>query len=125
MIQSECILMVLSMLLYDMRRAFPGKIVPNAKNGLNEQHAAAPCAEVWSRRQNDIRCHAGSGQPATKWLDEHNTQRVSYFEPTIFTLRQAGISVEPHWFGPIKCAFACARQVLQASAYTWAKVQSV
>ena len=29
---------------------------------------------------------------------------MSYYEPTIFTLRQAGIHVEPHWFGPVKCA---------------------
>jgi hypothetical protein len=55
-------------------------------------------------------CHAGQEQPATKWLDEHNSGRVSYFEPTIFTLRQAGIPVEPHWFGPIKCVALCAHR---------------
>lgn len=39
----------------------------------------------------------------TTWLQERNSQRVSYYEGTIFTLRQAGIHVEPHWFGPVTC----------------------
>jgi hypothetical protein len=38
------------------------------------------------------------------WLEEKKAQRVSYHEATIFALRQAGIHVEPHWFGPVKCA---------------------
>jgi hypothetical protein len=38
------------------------------------------------------------------WLQEHNEKRVSYYEPTIFALQQAGIHVEPHWFGPVQCA---------------------
>ena len=37
------------------------------------------------------------------WLEEHNEKRVSYYEPTIFALQQAGIHVEPHWFGPVQC----------------------
>lgn len=39
------------------------------------------------------------------WLDEKKAQRVSYHEATIFALRQAGIHVEPHWFGPVKCVY--------------------
>eukprot|EP00892_Ulva_mutabilis_P008199 jgi/Ulvmu1/5751/UM025_0005.1 len=45
---------------------------------------------------------------STPWLEERNSHRVSYYEPTIFTLRQAGIHVEPHWFGPI---MTCAADV--------------
>lgn len=42
------------------------------------------------------------GEPL--WLEEKKAQRVSYHEATIFALRQAGIHVEPHWFGPVEYA---------------------
>lgn len=63
--------------------------------------------QLVTARMSAVRHHA-EPQGGQTWLEEHNAQRVSHYEPTIFTLRQAGIHVEPHWFGPVKCAPTCA-----------------
>lgn len=65
----------------------------NAETGVHLNSGTA------GRSVDEVNCN--SAADATPWLQERNSQRVSYYEGTIFTLRQAGIHVEPHWFGPV------------------------
>ena len=86
-----------------MNRSMPAQVQRGSAASLAQgvqPHAAQP-----SVQQLEVE---GAGQVAAErtWLQDHNEKRVSYYEPTIFMLQQAGIHVEPHWFSTVQCASA-------------------